>query len=359
MTQPDQTSRRQQAQQTAQALLAAQVAHARSRLLGTALEKTLSIEVDQALMTASEITLGDAVSRQTLRDVVRVFAFELDLGAGVIALSGEMAQQLHRETLKSSPKLKHLISNAHISQWLDKVLELDELRGLILEKIGQSETFHQLVSDHALMLLEKQFSEHTPDWLQRLTNGNQPLLQDNKLLSRVQQRVSRGLRQQETHLAQLLHQTVTRVIIQGCQTLAVQDRNVWRDTIWQLWQGVQDETVAELMEGLEPLDLEDFLVLGYNEWRKLRQTEYIQRLIYTGVDVFYDAYQDTALTDLLDDVGISRTHILTEMMRFAPQVLILLDERGYLNEILSRQFAPFYAQESTLQLLEQAIPPSA
>jgi len=96
-------------------------------------------------------------------------------------------------------------------------------------------------------------------------------------------------------------------------------------------------------------------VLGYDEWRRLRQTEYIQRLIYTGIDVFFDAYEDTPIADLLDDVGITRAHMLAEIERFAPKAIKLLDDRGYIRDWLTRQLSPFYESEATLKMMENAL----
>jgi uncharacterized protein YjiS (DUF1127 family) len=130
---------------------------------------------------------------------------------------------------------------------------------------------------------------------------------------------------------------------------------VWRDAIWQLWQAIRDESIAQFAEGLNPLDIEEFFVLSYDEWRRLRQTEYIQRLIYAGIDVFFDAYEDTPLTDLLDDVGITRTHMLAEVARFAPKVIQVLDNHGYIRQLLQRQLAPFYQSDATLNIITQAL----
>ena len=340
-------------------LLAAQVEEARLRLLDERLVDLAAAELDMLMAHADDIPLGKVVSRQALKDVVRVYAFELNLGAGVIALAGDMAQQLHRTAQKNAPKLKELLSNNSASQWLNKIVELGEFRRLILDKIGHSATLHQFVADHVLILIEQQIAQRSPNWLQELTSSVDAEDPQNGLRSRlksnVRQKLNSRVRQQEELLERTLRQAVAKTIKKSCSDLAQLDEGVWHDAIWQLWHVVRDESVSEFTKGLDPLDIEEFLVLGYNEWRQIRQTEYMQRLINTGIDVFYNAYEDVPLTEVLEDVGVTRQHMIAEISRFAPPVIQVLDEHGYIREILTRQFKPFYDSKATLAILQRAI----
>jgi hypothetical protein len=353
----DDTSVQTAAKKLAADLLASQVEALRQRLTGSRLVDLAAVELDVLLTQADEILLGSVVSRQSIKDVVRVFAFELDLGSGVIALSGEMAQQFHITATKNAPKLKELISNGVIAQWLDKILELDNFRSILLRKIGESKTLHDFISDHVLILLEQQIAQRSPQWLQQLTSdavSKNPIL-SSRVATGIRRKLNTTVRSQEEFLEKKLRQSVSKTIQQSCVELNELDDGVWRDAIWQLWQAIRDESVAQFTEGLNPLDIEEFFVLSYDEWRRLRQTEYVQRLILTGVDVFFDAYQETPLTELLDDVGITRKHMLAEVARFAPTVIQVLDDRGFIRDWLNRQLSPFYESEATLKMMESAL----
>ncbi len=338
-------------------LMAAQVEELRQRLTDSKMIDLAAIELDSLLVQADHVLLGEFVNRQSVKDVVRVFAFELDLGSGVIALSGEMAQQLHITASKNAPKLKELISNTVVAQWLDKILELQDFRSTMLSKIGESTTLHDFVSDHVLILLEQQIAQRSPHWLQQLTSdedSTNPIL-GSRVATGLRRKLNSTVRSQEEFLEKKLRQSVSKTIQQSCTELSELDESVWRDAIWQLWQAVRDESISQFAEGLNPLDIEEFFVLGYDEWRRLRQTEYIQRLIYTGIDVFFDAYEEAPLTDLLDEVGITRAHMLAEVARFAPMAIKVLDERGYIRDLLTRQLTPFYESEATLKMMESAM----
>jgi hypothetical protein len=348
------------AQKLADALLNAQVESLRSRLTGSQFIDLAATELDILLAQASEVLLGSVVNRQSIKDVVRVFAFELDLGGGVIALSGEMAQQFHITASNNAPKLKELFSNVVVSQWLDKILELQDFRSMVLNKIGESTTLHDFVSDHVLILIEQLIANRSPQWLQQLSaadssdNSKDQKGVGTRITAGIRRKLNSTVRSQEEFLEKKLRQSISKTIQQSCAELGELDEDIWRDTIWQLWQAIRDESIAQFAEGLNPLDIEEFFVLSYDEWRRLRQTEYVQRLIYTGIDVFFDAYEQTPLTDLLDDVGVTRAHMLAEVTRFAPKVIQVLNESDYIQELLKRQLSPFYKSDAALEIISEA-----
>ncbi len=353
----DDTTVQTAAKKLAADLMAAQVNELRQRLTGPKMTDLAAVELDSLLAQADELLLGQVVTRQSIKEVVRVFAFELDLGSGVMALSGEIAQQLHIIANKNSPKVKELISNSVVAQWLDKILELRDFRSSLLSRIGESTTLHDFVSDHVLILLEQQIAQRSPHWLQQLTSdedSKNPIL-GSRVATGIRRKLNSTVRSQEEFLEKKLRQSVSKTIQQSCTELSELDESVWRDAIWQLWQAVRDESISQFAEGLNPLDIEEFFVLGYDEWRRLRQTEYVQRLIYTGIDVFFDAYEEAPLTELLDEVGITRRHMLAEVERFAPMVIKVLDDRGYIRDWLTRQLTPFYESEATLKMMESAM----
>ena len=107
--------------------------------------------------------------------------------------------------------------------------------------------------------------------------------------------------------------------------------------------------------GLTALDVEEFFVLVYENWKHLRQTEHLQRWIYTGINVFFEVYGDYAVTDLLDEVGVTQAHMIGEIERFVPMVLQALDQSGDLTDLIEAQLQPFYQDQITLKLLSDAL----
>ena len=71
-----------------------------------------------------------------------------------------------------------------------------------------------------------------------------------------------------------------------------------------------------------------------------------EELLDEGIDHVFDKYGDTPLAELLAELGIGREDMIEEALRFGPSVLVTLDERGYLDTVVRRRLAPFYASDA-------------
>src|SRR5690606_18652137 len=115
-----------------------------------------------------------------------------------------------------------------------------------------------------------------------------------------------------------------------------------RDGIMDLWEAIEDKPLKSFQQGMEPIDLSEFVVLGYEFWLKFRRTTYFKTACQTVVDAFYAEYGDEPITVLLEDVGVNQLMIEKEFESFAPRILAQLRKNGYLEQRLRRRLERFY-----------------
>ncbi|MEY2862959.1 MAG: hypothetical protein RLY58_666 [Pseudomonadota bacterium] len=331
----------------AQQLLDAQVRYAKERLAGEHAIDIMTHAMDEILARAEHFQLNEVVSAQAIRDVVTTYAFELNLGGGVLELIGAMARQLHHQFSQNAPALKHLMTDRSILQWIEKIIELEPLRQQLAQHVLSSQTVHRMLSQMLTLMLRRQF----PQWMQQLHE-------------QMEQRANRPhrfaglfnrLAQQEDQLNEwLIEQLVQRIQNTSSHLLSLDDVEL-RDLLNQFWLAIRELKLDYFAEALDPLDVEEFFVLVYDDWRRLRQHSFVQDLILTGVDVFFDIYGEYTLVELIDEVGITRQHMIGEIIRFAPPVIAALKHSGDLDSLLRLQLEPFYHQPETLALLSDAL----
>lgn len=325
----------------AQQLLDAQVAHLRQRLIGADSLQHLVSFLDDVLAHASRFTLNELVQREAIHGVVRTYAFDLTLGGGILELIGEMARGLYRVWQQQPPRLRDLVNDHSAEQWIDKIVELQPLRQQMMRQLQHSPLTKNLLSQLVIQVVQRQL----PEWL-----ANQAALQSQySLRGKLMQRLLNS----ELQLVEWLSQHLANSI-QHSQALELDDQTL-TDFLQQLWIAVRDVRLDQRAIGLTALDVEELFVLGYEDWKHLRQTEHLQRLVYTGIDVFFDTYGDYVVTDLLDEVGVTHEHMLGEIERFAPMVLRALDQSGDLTALIKHQLEPFYQTTATLDLLSHAL----
>lgn len=338
----------QQARLLAEQLLEAQVAFVKARLSDAEVSSQAASLINFCLQQGKDITLGEVVSAHSIHEVVQVYAFDLNLGAGVIELIGAMAQRLYSEANHMAPTLQALVSSQQLEQWIDKILELDQVRHHLVQAILQSPAAHDIIGQIISSLLKKQLPNWREQVAEQLGSGwmsKTPLL--SRLMKLLLEQEEKLLNVAEQHLSQFIQNQSTQLLSLDAAEL--------KDIAWQVWLNIKDIPLNELSSGIEALDIEEFFVLLYELWRELRQTEYLQRLIFTGIDVFFDMYGNYPVSELLEEIGISQQHLIDDANRFLPRAIAALNQHDVLDQLIRLQLQEFYLSTATLNLIEQGL----
>jgi hypothetical protein len=333
--------------QLATQLLEAQVAFVREQLSGANATQTFAEIIDFALDHAQHIQLQDAIRPEHVKEAIQVYAFDLNLGGGIMELIGATAQKVYTEAARQSQSLAEILGSTHVEQWIDKVLELEQLRLHIIDVLQNSPAAQQVATNMVASVIKARLpswepklhqSWSWPAWFKRVplaeSLGQTLARQEDRVLHAVERVASYLLRQQGTQVLRLDSQTLKEVAM-------------------DVWQHIKDVPLNELITGLSALDIEEFFVLIYELWRDMRQTDYIQHLVLTGADVFFEIYGHYPVADLLSEIGINKTHLTNDANRFLPPFIHMLNERHILDQLVRLQLGRFYEQDSTLALIRQ------
>jgi len=105
---------------TAEALLEAHVQFMLRQFEGKALRPRIEKEIDALLGDAERIHLKDVVSREAVKETVRVYAVKLELNAGIPELVADIAHRLHAHQIHAKTRLSDLLSDQQFGEILDK-----------------------------------------------------------------------------------------------------------------------------------------------------------------------------------------------------------------------------------------------
>jgi hypothetical protein len=126
-----------------------------------------------------------------------------------------------------------------------------------------------------------------------------------------------------------------------------------RDSVMAVWVALEDHTIEELHEGLGDIQLQEFVVLGYEFWLQFRKTPYFEGCVDAVVTHLFELYGDRPLLDLLKELGVDRELVTAEIDGFVLPVIDVLREDGYLEALVRRRLAPFYASAAAKKILSQ------
>ncbi|MCB1658424.1 MAG: hypothetical protein KDI39_09375 [Pseudomonadales bacterium] len=332
----------------AQALLDAQVAYILQRLTGEELANTLTQNIDAILANASLITLNESVTPQMIKETVYHYAIKLDLGAGVFDIIGDIARTLHSHQIHQQTTLNDIVPDKHVEQILDKVLELKTVRDYIVQQVIMNPVYAALASDVMYYGLR--------DYLLSQLGGQQSRQRFASLVSwgkNLVERVPPDVEQMiELNLRHYIQKSLSNVLNESQSFLAHIDLQKLRDNLLDIWDDLKQHPISTYKQLLSSVDVEELFVLSYEFWRDFRQSSYFKVLIDSGIDAFFNRYGEATLSELLDEMGISREMLISDAVRFAPPVLAMLQQKSLLEPFIRLYLEPFYCSAQVWAILE-------
>jgi hypothetical protein len=325
----------------ADVLLDAHVAFLIKELSGKGLRAWVERTVDGTLEDAASLTLEATVGRDLVKATARIYASELDLQGGIPELVGDIARALHRHQIHEQTTLGELITERAFDEMLEKALEMRPLRERIVRAALESEVYTAFVSDQLYHGIHGWLNDNPVT--QSVPGAKTAMKLGRSMLNRASPSLERAM---DERLHQYLDRSVSVTARVGERFLLDVEDDTLRDAAKRIWKRLRTLPVSALRDEIAEDDVEDWFVVGYEHWHELRQTDFYCELIDAGIDVFYDKYGDATLTELLEDLGITREMMLAEAMRYGPPVLKMLKKRKLLDQVLRRQLEPFYRSQA-------------
>lgn len=332
----------------AQALLDAQVAYTLSRLTAEDLSVTLEQELDLILANAPLLTLNDCVNAQMIKETVHRYAIELDLGAGVFDIIGDIARRVHGHHIHQQTTLNDILADRHFEQILDKILELDSIRDYVVKELVINPVYAGLASDVVYYGLRDYLLSQMVGGKKRAQKVGAVFSKAKDLVNRLPQGLEEAI---EDSLRVYINQSIRHIIAESQSFLTHIDQDKLRNGLLDIWDDVKQQPISTYQQLLTSLDVEELCVLSYEFWRDFRNTTYFKVLIDAGIDAFFQRYGDVTLDELLEEVGIKRDMLLADALRFAPPVLKKLNEKALLEPFVRRHLQDFYASEQVQAIL--------
>ncbi|WP_303289060.1 hypothetical protein [Marinobacter sp. SS5-14b] len=332
----------------ADTLFEAHVKHEMASLKGAKLRKFLEAEVDELLKHAETVPLEQLVSSEQVMGVIRRIVIDMELDAGIPELAAEMATEVMSAPVQADTTLGEILSRDQASAFIEEALELRQQRERIIAGIMAHPVYQELVSNvvyHGLVnyLYEDNLLTRSVPGVgsmmkfgKKMANKAVPGL-DETFERRIKAWLSDSLPGLITRSEQFLHKALTD--------------DELRDSVMAAWVTLEGSTISELKDGLGDVELQEFVVLGYDFWLHFRETAYFEGCAQAAVEHLYAKYGSKPVIALLQDVGVTREVIVTELAELALPVVDVLREEGYVEALLRRRLGAFYRSAAVKKLL--------
>ena len=254
--------------------------------------------------------------------------------------------------VQSTTALGDIITRGQATGFVEEMLELRRQRERVISEIMAHPVYQELVSNVVYQGVVNYLYED--NLITKSVPGVGSMMKFGK---RMANKAVPGLDETfERRLKAWLSDSLPGLINRSEQFLqkALSDDEV-RDTVMAAWVAMEDRTLADLQEGLGDVELQTFVVLGYEFWLQFRKTDYFESCARAVVAHLFLKYGDRPLTDLLGDVGVTEDLIMAEVDAWAIPIIDVLREEGYVETLVRRRLAAFYNSAAARRILEQEV----
>lgn len=334
----------------ANALLEQHVKHELASLKGAKLRRFLATEVDELFGYAGTITLNRLTSVEQVMGVIQRIVIDMELDAGIPEMAAEMATEVLNAPVQRTSRLRDIITREQATGFLEEALELRHQRERVISEIMAHPVYQELVSNVVYQGVVNYLYED--NLITKSVPGVGSMMKFGK---RMANRAVPGLDESfERRFKAWLADSLPGLIARSEQFLnrALTDDEL-RDSVMAVWVSLEDRTIEELHEGLGDVQLQEFVVLGYEFWLQFRKTEYFEGCARAVVEHLFTMYGDRPVIELLGDVGVGHDLVMAEVDALAVPVIDVLREEGYLEALIRRRLEPFYKSAAAKKLLQQ------
>ncbi len=289
-------------------------------------------EVDGLLAEAQELTLAEAVTREQIKGVAHKYAVQIPVEGAIPELVGEIAARLYHHRAQDEIPVGEVVDNRRFDELVSAVADMEVTHRLVRLVLSSPVTV-----DACVEAVQRAVVAAVDE--NRHTDGHGLAGSLRGALARLAEPALPAI---ENGVGRITR-TGARFVLRGNRDEADE---VLLDTARETWRKHTNHAIGSFRDLVSANDVEDAVVLTFEFWRTFRDTDYFHALLDEGIDHVFDKYGDTPLAELLTELGISRADLIEEALRFGPSVLGKLDERGYLDTVIRRRLAPFYASEA-------------
>lgn len=334
------TKKKQAMHPVVAALYEAHVAHSLELLTGDGLVTHLSAELDADLANAKKLKLTQMVSKQQILATARAYAVEMPMAGGIPELVGDIARVLHAHPIHDDTKLGDIVSDAQVRDIVNKAVELQDLR----EKLIHAVLGNPLLVDLSADLISRGIKGYLAQGnaaAKGIPGASALMGLGKSVLSKASPGLERSL---DEGLQAYVRKSTKATLRSSEETLKAKlSDDMLKRIALDAWADMKHWSASRFRQYISAASLEEIVVIAYEFWRgELRQTPYFGVLLEVAIDSFFEKYQDASLQFLLDEVGVTREMIFTELVRFAPPAIAALQKAKLLDGIVRRQLLPFY-----------------
>ena len=328
--------------QLANELLELHVQHEMAALTPDNFLAWLNGETTPVLNALSQIPLNQLLSEEQLNQIIYDQVVSHPIPGAIAEIAGDAAAFLFKSAPHLDSRLKDIMTAKQFQGFVSKILELETQRHQLIHQIIDLPVYRSLISNVVYKAItrylyeDNMLSKHVPGVSSMLKMSRNVM---NKAAPKISGAMEESVKTYISNNLSLFQQESKNYLMESLSSDDLES------SIMDFWDEVENKTLRELQEGMDSIDLSEFVVLGYEFWLEFRESDYFEHCYQSVVHFLYQRYGDEPLATLFEDLEITEETIMERAERLAPQLLTTLQDSGLLEAMIRRRLASFYESD--------------
>jgi len=302
------------------------------------LEAQLRGEVEALFAWLSQVSLAELARPETVVAVAMDAARGLD-GPDALALISDGATSVQHTLRESTETVEDVLSRDDAKAWATTLAGLDDARSALMDQVTTSSAYTRLVAHvvyHGIksyLLKENVLAKRIPGASSLVRLGQRglgaaaPGLEQNvdrQLIAFVDANIADTVRDSQRFLDEML------------------DEDLVSSMSDEAWAAAADRPIAAAADLVTEDELSRLTELAWQQWRQLRDTALLERVVAGVVDDYYADHGSTPVADLLAGVGVTAEYATGALLPLAGQAVEHAVTSGYVESRIRERLTAFY-----------------
>jgi hypothetical protein len=308
----------------------------------------LQQETHPVLEALAAIPLKQLLSEDQLNQLIHDQVVSHPIPGAIAEIAGDAATYLFKSDPHLDSRVKDIMTAQQFQGFVAKLLELEHQRHDLIHQFIDLPVYRSLISSVVYKAItrylyeDNMLSKHVPGVSSMLKMSRNVM---NKTVPKISGAMEESVKKYISNNLSLFQQESKTYLVESLTTEELES------SIMDFWDDIENKTLRELQEGMDSIDLSEFVVLGYEFWLEFRESDYFEHCYQSVVHFLYQRYGDEPLATLLEDLEITADTVIDRTQQLAPQLLTTLQEQGILEELVRRRLSAFYESDAVSKTL--------
>jgi hypothetical protein len=283
--------------------------------------------------------LNQVVPSENVMQSIKSNVIVREIPGAVAEIAGEGASSLFSAEFHRKTTVDTIISGRQVEEWIDKTLELKEHREALMEKMLQQPVYGQMIADVMYQGIVRYIYEDNL-LTKKVPAISSVLKLGTKMVNKTVPNLESAV---EDNVKAYISENISS-LIKHSQTFLEDslDAEQLKEVVLDIWSGIETKQLGELQDGIDNIDLSEFVVLGYEFWKTFRETDYFLACCQHIVDHIYEKYGDQPAAAILSDFGASPEIAYQQIEGYLPDTLASLKQVGFIEQLIRQRLEGFY-----------------